>query len=169
MLFICFFIYFSANKDYQHDDVSNLTAEDDRQEDFMWFMQAQTFTLGTLLGLLVASIVVVIGSFLVLWRLCCEVEMVVTREVIEPLQSISQNVSSKPSTNRSVTNEKLLGQSCSSSVFEISWGLWLWKYISLQHAIINCLSQIFENKSMDKLLTWHRASTSLKNCFLCML
>ncbi|XP_054720230.1 uncharacterized protein LOC129229877 [Uloborus diversus] len=105
---------------YSQDEVNsnNLTAEESM---FAYFMQPQKFTVGTLLGLLVASLVVVIGSFLVMWRLCCDVEMVVTREVMEPLQSISQKVANNPRAEggRSASGELLLSQSSSSSVLEI--------------------------------------------------
>ncbi|GFQ79694.1 uncharacterized protein TNCT_648141 [Trichonephila clavata] len=105
---------------YKHDDSStNLT----ENEMFTNFMRPQQFTMGTLLGLLVASIVVVIGSFLVLWRLCCDVEMRVTREAIQPLKSISQIVSGDKSPRmetRSVSGQSLLGHSSSSSGLEIA-------------------------------------------------
>lgn len=84
-------------------------------------MMKPTFSIGTVLGVVVASVVVVIGSFLVLWRVCCEVEMVVTREVMLPLNSISQKVATSPKTSqpKSVSREKLLGHN-SSNVLEIA-------------------------------------------------
>ncbi|XP_055941349.1 uncharacterized protein LOC129971522 isoform X1 [Argiope bruennichi] len=106
---------------YKHDDTStNLTSENNI---LPGFMRAQEFTMGTLLGLLVASIVVVIGSFLVLWRLCCDVEMRVTREAIQPLKSISQMVSGEKSPRiqtRSVSGQSLLDNSSASSGVEIA-------------------------------------------------
>ncbi|XP_015927480.1 uncharacterized protein [Parasteatoda tepidariorum] len=105
---------------YKHEETSNLTTED---EMFINFMRPQRFTPGTLLGLLVASIVVIIGSFLVLWRVCCDVE--IRLEGMEPLRSISQTVSDersppRPNDNRSVSTQSLLGHSCRSSVLEIA-------------------------------------------------
>ncbi|GBL89767.1 hypothetical protein AVEN_179558-1 [Araneus ventricosus] len=106
---------------YKHDDSStNLTSENSV---LPAFMRAQEFTWGTLLGLLVASVVVVIGSFLVLWRLCCDVEMRVTREAIQPLKSISQMVAGEKSPRvqtRSVSGQSLLDNSSASSGVEIA-------------------------------------------------
>lgn len=84
-------------------------------------MMKPTFSVGTVLGVVVASVVVVIGSFLVLWRVCCDVEMVVTREVMLPLNSISQKVPAPPITSqpKSASRKKLLEHN-SSNVFEIA-------------------------------------------------
>lgn len=106
---------------YKHDGTSNLTSEKKLIQS-LFHMKASQFTAGTLLGLLVASMVVVIGSFLVLWRLCCDVEMVVTREVMEPLNSISQTVAKSPkkSSIKKKSTERLISHGCSSSVLEIT-------------------------------------------------
>lgn len=113
--------YFPENEGHNHKVDTNLTTDDDDDNNsnlLSNLMRPQKFTPGTLLGLLVASLVVVIGSFLVLWKVCCEVEMRVSREGMEPLKSISQGVGAQ---GRSVSGESLLlGHSCSSSVMEIA-------------------------------------------------
>lgn len=63
-------------------------------------LSPQRFTAGTVIGLVVASLVVVIGSFLVMWRLCCDYD-VVTSGNVSPLRSISLAVAETPRTIRS--------------------------------------------------------------------
>lgn len=63
-------------------------------------LSPQRFTAGTVIGLVVASVVVVIGSFLVMWRLCCDYD-IVTSSNVSPLRSISLAVAETPRTMRS--------------------------------------------------------------------
>ncbi|KFM80432.1 hypothetical protein X975_26446, partial [Stegodyphus mimosarum] len=118
-LLILFMLYrnaFSRESDYEghrHEDPSSNFKKNFSNN----LMRPQRFTAGTLLGLLVASVVVVIGSFLVLWRLCCDVEMVVNREALMPLQSISQSVTSK---RKSTSQQQLISQSCSSNQQDVA-------------------------------------------------
>ncbi|GIX80417.1 uncharacterized protein CEXT_121701 [Caerostris extrusa] len=123
LILVVFTVMYSNGccRESDYDGYKNGESADNSTSDkslFNGFMRPQEFTTGTLLGLLVASIVVIIGSFLVLWRLCCDVEMRVTREAIQPLKSISQIVSGEKSPrlqSRSVSGQSLLEHNSSAS------------------------------------------------------